>query len=89
MLRIGTFVHQHTLTHFENNLRLGKLWQSFQKYRPMSYGEARSRALQQIEMDEICHLKWEEDKVEAVKSKEKPKIFEAPQAPSRTPWAKN
>ena len=85
VLRTGTFGHQHTLTHFEKNLRLGKLWRSFQKHRPLSYGEARSRALQQIEMDEKCNLKREEDRVEVVRNKEKPKRVEVPQVPSRAP----
>ncbi|XP_024043205.1 uncharacterized protein LOC127899388 [Citrus sinensis] len=85
VLRTGTFGHQHTLTHFEKNLRLGKLWWSFQKHRPLSYGEARSGALQQIEMDEKCNLKWEEDRVEVVRNKEKPKRADVPQVPSRAP----
>ena len=89
MLRNGTFGHQYILTHFEKNLRLGMLWRSFQKHRPLSYGEARSRALQQIEMDEKCYLKHEEDRAEVVKSNEKPKRAEVPQVPSRVPWVHN
>ena len=78
VLRTGAFGNQHTLIHFEKNLRLGKLWRSFQKKRPLSYGEARSRALQQVEMDDRCHLKCQEDKAEVAKNKEKPKRTEAP-----------
>ncbi|KAH9704316.1 protein STRICTOSIDINE SYNTHASE-LIKE 10 [Citrus sinensis] len=58
--------------------KLGKLWRSFQKKRPLSYGEARSRALQQVEMDEKCQLKRQEDKADVTKNKEKPKRMEAP-----------
>ena len=78
VLRTGAFGNQYTLTHFEKNLRLGKLWRSFQKKRPLSYGEARSRALQQVEMDEKCQLKRQEDKADVTKNKEKPKRMEAP-----------
>ncbi|XP_052299748.1 uncharacterized protein LOC127903121 [Citrus sinensis] len=78
VLRTGAFGNQYTLTHFEKNLRLGKLWRSFQKKRPLSYGEARSRALQQVEMDEKCQLKRQEDKADVTKNKEKPKRVEAP-----------
>lgn len=39
----------------------------------LSYEEAHFQALQQIEMDEKCHMEREEDKAEATKSKEKPK----------------
>ena len=85
VLRTGTFGHQHTLTHFKKNLYLGKLWRSFQKRDPLSYREARSRALQQIEMDEKCYLKWEEDRAEVVKSMMKPKRVEVTQVPSRAP----
>ena len=53
--------------HFEKNLQLGKLWLSFQKK------HLRSRALQHVEMYEKYHLKWQEDKVEIMKSKKKPK----------------
>ena len=78
VLRTGAFGNQHTLTHFEKNLQLGKLWRSFQKKRPLSYGEAHSWALQQVEMDEKCHWKLQEDKVEVTKNKEKPKRTDAP-----------
>ena len=78
VLRTGAFGNQHTLTHFEKNLRLGKLWRSFQKKRPISYREALSWALQQVEMDEKCHLKRQEDKVEVTKNKKKQKKTEAP-----------
>ena len=85
MLRTGTFGHQHTLTHFQKNLYLGKLWCSFQKHRPFSYGEAHSRALQQIKMDEKCNLKREEDRVKVMINKEKPKRAEVPPVSSRAP----
>lgn len=78
VLRTGMFGHHHTLTYFEKNMRLEKLWCSFQKHRPLSYEEAYSRALQQIEMDEKCHLKWQKDKVEVMKNREKPKKDEVP-----------
>ena len=68
---------------WRQNLHLGKLWQSFQKHRPLSYREAHSRALQQIEMDDKCYLKWEEDRTEVMKSKKKPIKAEVPQAPSQ------
>lgn len=45
VLRTGTFGHHHTLTYFEKNMQLGKLWYSFQKHRSLSYEEAYSRAL--------------------------------------------
>lgn len=50
----------------------------FSKKRLFSCGEARYRALQQVEMDEKCLLKLQEDKTEVVKSKKKPKKMEAP-----------
>lgn len=54
---------------FEKNIRLGKLWCSLQMRRPLSYEETHFQALQQIKVDEKCHMEREEDKVEATKSK--------------------
>ena len=71
--------------HYINNLRLGKLCRSFQKHRPLSYGEAHSWALQQIKIDEKCNLKRKEDKVEVVRNKKKLKRVKVLQVPSRAP----
>lgn len=73
------------LTYFKKNMCLEKLWHSFQKRYPLSCGEAHSQALQQIERDQKCHLKQEDDKAEATKSKEKPKKLEVPQPSSPVP----
>lgn len=68
VVRTRAFDHQHTLIHFEKNLRLGKLRRSFQKKCPISYGETYSWALHQIEMDTKCDYKRQQDMVEIMKS---------------------